>query len=185
MAWKYLSKADIVNFVSMQFTIEEDDIPDIVMDRVHAKVDAELVKLKVDPIPTEVDEYGFLRFAALAWALELLARNGMISQTNGDVLRETFGKVTREFQRKTPLFFFATGTSKPFQELLPHESFRMMLYSYLRAYKQWKFVDETGRTKAIPKVVYDKTSRGRGWNWDLEDISNEDKAYGEYYFDDY
>lgn len=172
----------MLNWINLQLeNFTTDDIPDIIMEKSHAKVDAELTNLNVIEIPTEDDEYHFLKFACMSWVLNLLCKAGVISQTNGDILKEEFGKVSYQYQRANPLFFFAQGTSDPFQNLLPDETFRMMLYAFLRAYKKRLFMDEHERSVAIPKVVYDKTTRGYGWNWSIEDIEEADKSNGEYW----
>jgi hypothetical protein len=166
---KYTSKADVLQWVNLQDEVRlEAGIPDIIMDEAHGKVDAEIVNKKCFDItvglPTEVDDNMFLKFAAFSYALALLCKAGIIGQTSGEIASTKFGEVMYQFQRTNPLFFFATGASEPFMDLLPYETLRMYAYSFIRAYCLFRFYEKYNRKTAQLKFVCDKTSRGYGWN---------------------
>lgn len=181
-----MSKSEILTWVNLQFRDEEvlteSDIPDEIIEEANAKTVTELLRLSIAPgdIPEESDDFMMLKYATQAFSLSLLCKARVITQTSGEILSEAFGEVSYQYQRLNPLFFFATGTSKPFQELLPQETFRMLFYSFLRGYERYYFYQQYGKTQPGPKLAYDKTSRGFGWNRPIDDIISTDKVYGEY-----
>ena len=88
---KYVDKETILEWILIQksgATINL--IPDAIIEEAHAKVDAEIVKKKCfdvnDGLPTESDANDFLKFATFAWALALLCKDGVITQTSGEIL---------------------------------------------------------------------------------------------------
>ena len=166
---KYTTKADVLQWVNLQKPgALEANIPDMILDEAHAKVDAELVNKKCFDItvglPTEVDENNFLKFAAFSWCLALLCKAGTLGQTSGELLTNKFGEVMYQFQRTNPMFFFATGASEPFMDLLPYETLRMYGMSFTKAYCQFRFYKKYDRRKARSRFACDKSSRGYGWN---------------------
>lgn len=166
---KYTTKAEVLQWVNLQKpTALEASIPDIIMDEAHAKVDAELVNKKcfdiADGLPSEVDDNNFLKFAAFAWSLALLCKAGTIGQTSGEILTNRFGEVMYQFQRTNPMFFFATGASEPFMDLLPYETLRMYGMSFIKAYCQFRFYTKYQRRTPQLKFACDQSSRGYGWN---------------------
>lgn len=181
---KYTTKIEVLQWVNLQKpSALEASIPDIIMDEAHAKVDAELVNKKcfdiADGLPTEVDENNFLKFAAFAWSLALLCKAGTIGQTSGEILTNRFGEVMYQFQRTNPMFFFATGASEPFMDLLPYETLRMYAFSFLKAYCQFRFYKKYKRRTPQSKFAYDGSSRGYNWNRPPSDYDVSDAETGE------
>jgi hypothetical protein len=177
---KYVDKASILEWVNVQRPfLGEDDIPNIIMDKAHVKVDTVLMRMCIGNFPTENDSHNFLKMAAASFALAILCKAKIIAQTSGELLREQFRDIQIDYQRTNPLFFFATGTSKSFMDLLPYETLRMYGYAYLRAYCKYAFYLRTGQKQAKGKVVFDKTSRGAYWNepTDYSDVA--DSEYGD------
>ncbi|MHA1408709.1 MAG: hypothetical protein ACTSQY_00075 [Candidatus Odinarchaeia archaeon] len=184
MAYKYMTKSDVISWVKLQrVDLTEDDIPDETMELAETKVDAELmIKGFLDPstgLPTEKDENNFLKMAAMCFCLALLCKNGLITQTSGEILSNRFGNVAYQYQRTNPLFFFATGSSDPFMELMPYETLRMYAYSFIRAYGKYWFFNKYGHKRPKPKLVMDKTSRGAFWNIHYSEHDLDDAEYGE------
>lgn len=166
---KYTTKSEILQWVNLQKPgALEASIPDMIVDEAHAKVDAEIVNKKcfdiADGLPSEVDDNNFLKFAAFAWCLALLCKAGTIGQTSGEILTTRFGEVMYQFQRTNPMFFFATGASEPFMDLLPYETLRMYGMSFIKAYCQFRFYKKYQRRTPQGKFACDKSSRGYGWN---------------------
>lgn len=181
---KYVDKETVLEWILIQksgATITA--IPSAVIEEAHAKVDAEIVKKKCfnidDGLPTEVDENNFLKFATFSWCLALLCKAGTIGQTSGEILTTEFGDVKYQFQRTNPLFFFATGASDPFMDLLPYETLRMYGTSFVKAYCKFRFWKKTGSMLAKPAFFRDKTSRGAFWNEGYEVSDLADAKYGE------
>jgi len=162
---KYVNKATILEWVNVQRPfIGETDIPDIIMDKAHTKVDAILMRLGVVDTPTRNDSHDFLKMSCASFALTMLCKAKIIAQTTGELLREQFRDIQIDYQRTNPLFFFATGTSKSFMDLLPYETFRMYGYAYLRAYTKWLFYQKYGKKYPVGKLAFDRSSRGAYWN---------------------
>jgi len=181
MSEKYITKVEILEWINVQLEDDEiDDIPNRIMMKGNKKVDAELMNLGMKTIPSKVDTNGFLKEAASCFVLAMACNARIITQTSGEVLSERFLDVEYRFQRVNPLFFFATGSSKPFMDLLPAETLRMLAFSFLRAYTKWAFVQATGRSKAQSVTVRDVSSRGRYWNEPVTDIAAADAEIGDY-----
>ena len=181
MSEKYITKLEILEWVNVQLEdATVDDIPNRIMNKGNRKVDAELSNLGIKTIPTKVDSNGFLKEAASCFVLSMACNARLITQTSGEVLSEKFLDIENKYQRVNPLFFFATGSSKPFMDLLPAETLRMLAFSFLRAYMQWLFIQKTGRRRAQGVAVRDRSSRGRYWNEPVTDIAIADALTGDY-----
>ncbi len=180
---KYITKGEVIGWVQLQDSSKTvDDIPDDIMNKAHAKVDAEIVNKGCygsDGLPTESDSMDFLKYATQMFVLALLAKAGMITQTSGELLSNRFGDVMYQFQRTNPLFFFATGASEPFMELLPYETLRMYAYSFIKAYCKYRFYTTYGYKSPKPVLVVDQSSRGAYWNIPYQVNDYADAEYGE------
>ena len=179
---KYIDKNEIIGWIQIQNPdAEETDIPDDIMNKAHAKVDAELVLKRCKDIPTDdsTDTLGFLKMATQCFVLAMLAKAGLITQTSGELLTNKFGDVMYQFQRTNPMFFFATGASEPFMDLLPYETLRMYAISFVKAYVMYAFFEKYGKIAPVPKLARDKTSRGAYWNEYFEVADVADAEYGD------
>lgn len=143
------------------------------MDMAHTKVITTLVIKKIKEIPGSDDDYHFLKFATMSFILAMLCKARLVTQSSGDILRDRFSDVVHDYQRSNPLFFFAQGSSKPFLELLPYETFRMYGYSFVSAYVARAFYERTGSTVPTPKLAHDGTKGG--YNWDQQALSDFDE----------
>jgi len=181
MSEKYITKVDILEWINIQLddaTVA--DIPNRIMLKGNKKVDAELMNLGMKSIPTKVDANGFLKESASCFILSMACNARLITQTSGEILSEKFADIETQYQRVNPLFFFATGSSKPFMDLLPAETLRMLAFSFLRGYTKWVFLQSTGRSKAQSVAYRDASSRGRYWNEPVSDIAAADAEIGDY-----
>ena len=157
---KYVDKATVLEWVNVQRSfIGESDIPDMIMNKSHTKVDTVLMRMGQVNIPTRNDRHDFLKMGCASFVLAMLCKAKVIAQTSGELLRERFRDIQIDYQRTNPLFFFATGTSKSFMDLLPYETLRMYGYAYIRAYIKWRFYQKTGKKYPVGKLAFDKTSR--------------------------
>ena len=180
MSEKYVTKAEVLQWINVQRPrMTVDDIPDIFMNKGHVKVDAVLLRMRVFTFPTKNDKHDFLKHAAACFILAFLARARVITQTSGEIATDKFRDVTYQFQRTQPMFFFASGSSEPFQMLLPHETLRMLAFEFLRAYRRYRFYVDTGQKQPKGVVVLDRTSRGAGWNIRTSVIEAADGQYGD------
>lgn len=192
MTWypAYLDKQDIVDMVDRQSpTLTTDDIRDVDVKLADLAVwrDLNTEGIEVDYTGTETDSepdppdiMEFLWAASLAYNLEFLSYNGVIHYTPGGLQETKFGKVTHQFMRMQPMFFLGAGLSN-LEKIRPFRSYKQIAYmfttAYIRAYNRDK-----GQLTASPVVVSDMTSRGIGFNRDLDymDSADEDSS-GEYY----
>lgn len=180
MTYKYVSKADILEWVNIQRPrLAVDDIPDLIMSQGHARVDGFLFRKGIMTAPGGNDTNSFLKLAAGCFILSLLCKAKVIATTQGELLREEFRDIQIQYQRTNPLFFFATGASKPFMDLLPYETIRMYAFDYLRAYLRWRFHKRTGKAFPHMKIKFDKSSRGAYWNEDTDYSDVDDALYGD------
>ncbi len=181
---KYITKGEIIGWVNLQNdSLSEDDIPDDILDKAHVKTDATIVNKKCWDkdvgLPTESDEALFLKMATQCYCLALLCKAGVITQTSGELMSNKFGDVHYQYQRTNPLFFFATGASEPFMDLLPYETLRMYAYSFISAYCKFRFYERTGYKSVKARLVVDKSSRGAYWNMPYSESDEADAEYGE------
>lgn len=176
---KYVDKATILEWVNVQRSfLREDGIPNIIMDQGHFKVDSAIMKMGQMKTPTRNDSHNFLKMSCSCFILALMCKAKIIAQTSGELLREEFRDIQINYQNTNPLFFFATGTSKSFMDLLPYETLRMYGYAYLRAYVKWSFYKRTGKRFPVAKLAFDKTSRGAFWNAPNSESDVADALYG-------
>ncbi len=181
MSEKYITKVEILEWINVQLESDTvDDIPNRIMYKGNRKVDAELMNLGRKTIPTKVDVNGFLKEAASCFILAIACNARIITQTSGEILSEKFADIETQYQRVNPLFFFATGSTKSFMDLLPAETLRMMAFSFLRAYNKWRFTQSTGRSRAQSIAVRDGSSRGKYWNEPVSNIAIADAETGDY-----
>jgi len=177
---KYVNKEAILGWVNAQRPfIGASAIPDFIMDKAHVKVDTVLMRLGNVNVPTKNDKHSFLKMGCASFALAMLCKAKIIAQTSGELLRERFRDIQIDYQRTNPLFFFATGTSKSFMDLLPYETFRMYGYAYLRSYVKYRFFVKTGKRYPYGRLAFDKSSRGAFWNESIDYSDVADAMYGD------
>lgn len=175
---KYIEKSDIVEFVQMfDEDFESSQMSNLLLKMVNAKVDTYIIEHGVSPVGVK-DKLNLLWSAALTTAIEILCNIGKVTWSTGDIALEKLNKVTYQYQRWQPMFFFASGSSDSFKGLLPHETYRMMAYAYVDAYCREDFFRTYGSPVPIPILSVDRSSRGWGWNTDEDyaEASDEESA---------
>ncbi len=189
---RYATKEDIVYFVKLfNPNFDGDKIQNTFLKIINAKIDQWIIEHSVNP-RNRPDKLNMLWAAVITMALEWLCYTGDLMWSTGDVAIQTLNKVTYGFQRWQPMFFFATGASDSFKGLLPHETYRMMAYSYVDAFCRDDFFRNHDTVYPIPRISRDNTTRG--WNWnievenmetaDLESISDE-ASFESYYIESF
>lgn len=161
---KYATKEEVRNFVSLYYTdFDTSKISDIFLRICNSRIDSWIIEHGLRPKNIN-DRFNLLWAAVTTMALEILCNMGEVTWSTGDVAMQKLNKATYQFQRWQPMFFFAAGSSDPFKGLLPHDTYRMMAYSYVDAYCRDDFFAKYGTPYPIPKVVRDNSSRGYSWN---------------------
>lgn len=127
-------------------------------DSAKANVDATLIMLSVS-LPV-TDLYNLLKEAEINFYLELASQNREIENTFGTLKTDKLGDMTRTYDAGMPMFFFAQGAAQGFMDLLPHETWRMRGYKFVRAYAKASFMSGYSRKIAKPEMATDNTYRG-------------------------
>lgn len=118
------------------------------------------------------DKNNLLKLAQICFYCDIAKNARQIEYVTGDVRGESMGRsYKKEYSNSMPMFFFAQGSSRPFFQLLPTETFRMRGYKYLQAYIRAYFYEKYGRRFVAPVVSQDVTSRGNGWEDEVEDTT--------------
>jgi len=175
---KYAEKEDISYFVKLNDeTFDESRLTDRFMKMIDARIDQMIISNRLRPVNIK-DRFNLLWCAAICMGLEMLCYFGDVKWTTGDIALEHLNKVTYAYQRWQPMFFFAQGAAEPFYQLLPHDTYRMMAYAYVRAYCRDDFFKNYNSPTPIPRVTRDNSSRGWSWNIDESLIEIADVSSG-------
>lgn len=179
VAEKYATKADVIFFISLyDSNFDTDLVTNTFMKICNARIDAWIAENGLRVTNNMKDPLNLLWSAVICFGIEFFTNTGKIVFSCGDLALQKLNKVTYQYQRWQPMFFFATGASDPFKGLLPHESNRMMAYAFVDAYCRDDFYREFGTPYPIPRMTRDDTDRG--WGWNLKDeykrIANAESA---------
>lgn len=160
----YAGKNDILNimrFFRPNYT--EENISDEIQSLAEADVNAALLH-KFISLPV-TDRYGLLKSAEICFYLEHSAMARELENAFGVIGQETIGKYTKKYENGMPMFFFAQGSSTPFLELLPHETWRMRGYKYITTFSTYYAKSLMTATRSqFGAVAQDSTARGHGWS---------------------
>ena len=136
----------------------------------HYQVLAALKRWDALPLPTDIseDDYAILQRAEGWFMVELLAQANLLHMSSGDIQSQTQGKVKIEMQRSIPMFFFGGKDQSAGGDQIAS------LLSHMTAWQrgQWLIASYAIASTSIDDVfiiVHDHTTRGRGWNHELED----------------
>ena len=150
----------LIKFFRPDYT--EDDIDDALIalstSYITAKLQAQ--NISADPYLMTKAERNLLRTAEMCFYMEVSGMVREIEMAYGIVSQETIGNVTKKYENGMPMFFFASGGTEPFLELLPHETWRMRGYKYIRIFGKLHFTLRTGHIKPAPVVTQFEFERG-------------------------
>ena len=116
-----------------------------------------------------VDRNNLLKLAQICYYMDISKSTRQIEFVTGEVQQEMSGKYRKRYTNSMPMFFFSQGSSRPFFQLLPTETFRMRGYKYLQAYVRAYFQEKYKRNYVRTIVMQDTTSRGYGWENEIVD----------------
>jgi hypothetical protein len=119
-----------------------------------------LVDFNVDPDDIVADLSYLLRDAEILYYLELASQCREIESVFSNVQEETMGKSSKKYDNSMPMFFFASGSPKPFLRLVPHETFRMQAFSKVTVFIRLRRKRTKGYWAAAGVVEQDTTARG-------------------------
>ena len=150
----------VIKFLRPDYT--EEMISDDLIALSTSYINAELIMKNVSADPNDMTTEGrmLLRSAEICFYLEI---TGMVRETEmayGIISEETIGNYTKKYENGMPMFFFAQGGTEPFLELLPHETWRMRGYKYVRQFIKLNFTLRTGNIRPAPRVLQCEFERG-------------------------
>jgi len=119
-------------------------------------------------VPTVPDQLNLLWAASLAYNCEILSYRGIISYNVGGIQESREGDVTTKFMRMQPMFFMGKGSQiDQMDPVMPFRSFKQMAQHFLDTFIKIYNTD-SGLLYGQPVYAWDATSRGFGWNADLD-----------------
>lgn len=126
---------------------------------------------------TPNDINGYLESAAINFALELMAQNGMIHYTHGGIQGTQHGAVKHTFMRMQPMFFMGgLGNIDQLDAVMPFRSFKQAGQWFVRRFVNRYRLIGGGSRVSEPVIDYDRTSRGYGWNADESFMTGADAS---------
>ena len=132
----------------------------------YADIVAELARVGIN---TAVDDINaLLKEAEVCFYLEQATQARMIESNFGTLKEEKLGEIESKYDAGMPMFFFAQGASRPFMNLIAHESWRMRGYKLVEAFVKAYSVVTLGNTRHIYGVMATDQTK-RGFNWDYTD----------------
>lgn len=163
------------------------DIPDVAVKMADVQIFAALKEngISVDYTGTASDsvvdppDINYMLWAAsLNYCLEYLTYRGTIVYFPGGISRTKFGQNMYEFMRMQPMFFLGQGLSK-LDKVMPFRSYKQIAQTFVENYVRAKLRAVSGSFVTKPVVGWDSSSRGYGWNADVDDYYK----YGDSEFD--
>ena len=155
---KYITKEDIVAYYGIA---DPTEIKNIHMRVAQVWVDSQIKKRGY--IPSKYDgTYDELAMACLFIIGEELSKMDIITWTPGQVESERIGAVERKFPKWQPMFFFAQGLIGQFDQLLPHETYRMLALAFIKMFSE---THDKDKLRPMIRVYKDTSHRGYGWEY--------------------
>lgn len=130
----------VMRFFRRNFTI--DDISDSLQDLAYKKILGILVRQGYFTITPNDDELGLLEAAELAFYMEFAGMTREIENAMGVLGEESLDGYTKKYENGMPMFFFASGGTEAFLQLLPHETWRMCAFRYVNDFVTWYWATE-------------------------------------------
>lgn len=171
------SKQEIVDWAKEQNpNLKSDDIPDVDIKMADVMIFSVLNEhgITVDYTGTvsggtvdPADINYFLWAASLAYNLEFLSYRGTIYYTPGGIAETRFGDIVFKFMRMQPMFFLGQGL-RNLDKVMPFRSYKQIAQSFVDAFVTAKMRNVSGTTLEKPVVMWDASSRGFGWNADID-----------------
>lgn len=116
--------------------------------------------------PDVPDQLNLLWGASLAYGCEMLSYRGIISFNVGGVQESRAGAVATKFMRMQPMFFMGNNPAN-LDHVMPFRSFKQIAQHFLDTFIKLKNAD-SGVKWGEPVWAWDPTSRGFGWNANLD-----------------
>lgn len=130
---------------------------------VQSQIDAKGFSLADYPSAQWGGTYPMLYAAAFYYMLELLLMAGKIEFNTGEVSSEMLGRLRLTYQTtRQPRFFLARNFDEQLLRLLPHETFRMIAYSYIEMFYKDYMRGSIRKYGALAQFSKDVSARGYG-----------------------
>jgi hypothetical protein len=155
----YVTKADVVAFTGL----ETSDINDKEVWVANVKTDSFIGRFGFKKRKYyDEDE---LKVAALLFVCELLAQQGKLHLTVGDITDERLGRIHVK-RSGQPMFFFSRGSSGEalgMYDLIPHETYRQQA---IKEIYNWMSYPEIEPDYEVDRISMGHDSSLRGYGWD-------------------
>lgn len=180
MTWypAYTTKQEIVEFVSAQRSdLNTGTILDVDVKMADAALFSYLynngrIKVTYDgntsgASPDVSDQLNLLWAASLAFACEFLSYRGIIHFNVGGIQEQRRGNLQTQFMRMQPMFFMGSNP-RGLDSVMPFRSFKQIAQNFCDSFIAL-YNNESGAKYGKPYTAWDPTSRGWGWNADLDE----------------
>ena len=162
----FAGKQDILSiliFFRRDFT--KDNVSDTILYLAAMDIKASLVGKHIryaDIDPLTDPDVDFLKAAEICFYMEHAGMTRQIENTFGIVTEKRVGNYSTRYGSDMPMFFFAQGSAGPFLELLPHETWRMRGYKYVKGYVDSYVLNHPDIVNPYARQVFDMSDRGYG-----------------------
>lgn len=117
--------------------------------------------------PNVPDQLNLLWGGSLAYNCEMLSYRGIISYNVGGIQETQAGSVVTKFMRMQPMFFMGQNPQN-LDYVIPFRSFKQIAQRFLDTFIKM-YGQDSGMKWGQPVYAWDPTSRGFGWNANLND----------------
>jgi len=140
----------IIKFFRRSFTVN--DISDNLQNLASTKIKGILFREGYFTITKEDDIEGMLKAAEIAFYMEFAGMTREIENAFGVIGEETLSGYTKKYENGMPMFFFASGGTEAFLQLLPHETWRMCAFRYVNDFITWYWAvnENDGNIRNLP-----------------------------------
>lgn len=140
----------IIRFFRRSYTV--DDISDDLQNMAAMKIQGILIREGYFNITASDDTIGLLAAAEIAFYMEFAGMTREIENAFGVVGEESLEGYTKKFENGMPMFFFASGGTEAFLQLLPHETWRMVGFRYTNDFITWYWAtqENNGLIRNVP-----------------------------------
>lgn len=130
---------------------------------VQSQIDAKGFTLANYPSASWGSTYPMLYAAAFYYMLELLLMAGKIEYMTGEISGEQLGRLRLTYQTsRQPRYFLAKNFDERLLRMLPHETFRMIAYSYIDMFYIDYMRGSIRKYGALAQFSKDVSGRGYG-----------------------
>jgi len=140
----------IIKFFRRNYTV--DDISDDLQSMASSKIMGIMIRQGYFDLTADDDYIGLLKSAEIGFYLEFAGMTREIENAMGVIGEESLDGYTKKYENGMPMFFFASGGTEAFVQLLPHETWRMCAFRYVNDFitYYWATQENDGLVRNVP-----------------------------------